>query len=557
MRAAVYARFSSDLQRSTSIDDQIATARRYAEAQGWVFLPEHVYVDSALSGASLDRPGIQALRHASQQRPRPFDVLLVDDSSRVSRDLADAVRLLQELKFAGIRVLYLSQNIDSANEQAEALVGLHGIMDGFFLKEMAAKIKRGLRGQLERGFATGGISFGYRTVPVPDPSGKTDVNGFPVLLGKRVQIVSEEARIVVQIFEWYASGLGIGRLVDRLNQEGFRGPRGRRWREGAVKWLLANEKYTGKLVWGKKTYERRPGTRQYVQRHIARDQWHVREEPDLRIVSDELWDRVQSRRASVRQQLPTSTGRTLMRGRNAAMYSRHLFSGFMTCEVCGGAIASVSGGKGSPRYGCLRAWRNGVAFCTNRLTVRAKVTDAYLLERLRAELLEPTSIRAITESLSAALNARLDRRPALLAETEAAYAAAQQRLQRLIAAIEAGVLATTLTQQIAERQAELTRLTAVRGELSEPIAQRLAIMPQWVHQQLTDVVGLLSDTPERTKTEFQRLGLKVSMQPIRRDDGRSFYRATVDTSLACLSGTTDFMPNTGATVDRSLLPTAP
>jgi DNA invertase Pin-like site-specific DNA recombinase len=83
---------------------------------------------------------------AAAQRPRPFEALLVDDSSRVARDLADAVRILQQLKFFGVRVLYLSQGIDSANEQAETLVAVHGMVDGLYLREVAAKVKRGLRG---------------------------------------------------------------------------------------------------------------------------------------------------------------------------------------------------------------------------------------------------------------------------------------------------------------------------------------------------------------------------------------------------------------------------
>src|SRR5437899_2937922 len=108
MRAATYARFSSDMQRETSIDDQLATARRYATAQGWTVLDEHVYADLAISGATLERPGIQALLAAAARLPLPFDVLLVDDSSRVSRDIADAVRILQQLKFCGVRVVYIS-----------------------------------------------------------------------------------------------------------------------------------------------------------------------------------------------------------------------------------------------------------------------------------------------------------------------------------------------------------------------------------------------------------------------------------------------------------------
>jgi site-specific DNA recombinase len=125
--------------------------------------------------------------------------LLVDDSSRVSRDLADAVRVLQELRFAGVRVIYISQNIDSADEQAETLVAVHGVVDSLYLREMAKKIKRGLAGQIGRGFATGSSTYAYRTVPVPDPSGKTDVNGYPMLLGKRAVREPDDARTIARI----------------------------------------------------------------------------------------------------------------------------------------------------------------------------------------------------------------------------------------------------------------------------------------------------------------------------------------------------------------------
>ena len=95
-----------------------------------------------------------------------------------------------------------------------------------------------------------------------------------------------------------------------------------------MKRVLANEKYTGKLIWGRKTVERKPGTRQHVERPVPRAHWRTLDRPDLRIVEDDLWSRVQARRIALRGVLP-ETGRTLMRGRNAALYSRHLFSGFM------------------------------------------------------------------------------------------------------------------------------------------------------------------------------------------------------------------------------------
>lgn len=549
LRAAAYARFSTDLQRATSIEDQVATARRYAAAHGWSFLEDHVYADAAISGVSLQRPGIQALVAAAAQRPRPFDVLLVDDSSRVSRDLADAVRLLQELKFAGVRVIYISQNIDSASEQAETLVAVHGIVDGLFLAEMAKKIKRGLAGQLERGFATGSITFGYRTVAVPDPSGKTDVNGYPVLLGKRVEVEPTEARVITQIFEWYAEGLGCGRILTRLHAERLPGPRGQRWKMGALKRLLVNERYTGQLIWGQRVHERRPGTRQKVVRTLPRAEWHVLDRPDLRIVSAALWERVQARRALVHRVLPVSADgtRTLMRGRHAHLYSRNLFGGFLRCGICGHAISTVHHGGGSPRYGCGVSHRNGVSACPNRLTIRAKVADAQLLAGLQAELLHPDTLRFSVDLLTRRLNAQIDDRPQLLAEAQAARRRVADRLQRFIHAIGEGVPPGTLTEAIAEHQAELARLDTELTELAEASQERLAVLPSWVDGQLRQVASLLTtNTPERTKMEFLRLGLRVVLHPIHEESARPFYRAVGEAMLPGLAGSRDLrqMPNT-------------
>ena len=547
MRAAIYARFSSELQRATSIEDQINVARVFATGRDWTVAHDHVYTDAALSGSSLERPGIQALLAAAARRPLPFDVLLVDDSSRVSRDLADAVRVMQQLRFLGVRVIYISQGIDSESEQAETLVAVHGMVDGLFLREMAAKIKRGLAGQLDRGFATGGRTYGYRTVPVVDPSGKTDPNGYPVLVGKRVEIAPDEARTVVQIFEWYASGLGAGRIVERLNREGHRGIRGTRWKEGAVKRALANEKYTGQLIWGQKTFDRRPGTRQLVPRSLPRSQWRTQERPDLRIVSAALWQRVQDRRRLVRGVLAADTGRTLMRGRSAALHSRHLFSGFLSCSECRGAIVVVTGGHGSPRYGCLRSWRNGVSACSNRLTIRAKIADAYLLDGLKSELTSAPTVNYVVNALTQALNQRIDDRPRLLAEAQSEREQARQRLQRLVDAIEQGVPPGTLANAINERQADVARLDAtVAGLDNDPLRQRLAVMPAWVGQQLEDLSGLLGESPERAKTEFRRLALAVTMAVVEAMP-RPFYRATVAAALPSLAGIRDL---SATTVDR-------
>jgi site-specific DNA recombinase len=532
LRVTIYARFSSELQKATSIEDQVRVARTYAQQQGWTVDESRIYSDAGISGSSIDgRPGLQALMAAAAQRPLPFDVLLVDDSSRIARDIADAIRIIQTLKFFGVRVVYISQHIDSANEQAETLVAVHGMVDSLYLREGAKKIKRGLAGQHSRGFATGAITFGYRSVPVPDPSGKIDADGRAVLLGKRLEVNPREADAVRQIFEWYAGAIGVETIVARLNRKSVHGPRGRRWRAGTVRTLLRNEKYRGLCIWGKQTVDRRPGTRQRILRDVPRDQWHVQERPELRIISDELWTRVVARRAEVRQAYDLKPGSTLVRGRNAALYSRHLFSGFLRCGVCAGAITVVSGGYGAPRYGCLRSWKNGREACTNRLTIRAKIADAALLAGLRAELLRPETVTNLTSVLATELNAALDQRPALRERAERALRDARRRLDNLIAAIEDGAGGPAVRDAIGSREADVHRLERELEALAEPLEQKLAVMPTWVRQQLEDVVGLLAETPERTKAEFKRFGVSFTLHPSYSEGARPFLRA---------QGTTDF-----------------
>ena len=106
-------------------------------------------------------------------------------------------------------------------------------------------------------------TYGYRTVGVP--SGKTDVNGQPELLGKRRVIQEAEADIVRQMFEWTARGIGVFTIIRRL-QERVPGPWGKPWTQGTIRRILRNEVYLGKLIWGRVSYERQPGTNKMVRR---------------------------------------------------------------------------------------------------------------------------------------------------------------------------------------------------------------------------------------------------------------------------------------------------
>jgi len=134
-------------------------------------LDEHVYVDEALCGVGAERPGLCRLLTAALSSSRPFDVILVDDSSRLSRNTANALGMFEKLSFAGIRLIAISQGIDSQHEQAQVLVTVHGMVDSLYVQELAKKTHRGMDGSMLRGRHTGGRIFGYDNISLGDDQG--------------------------------------------------------------------------------------------------------------------------------------------------------------------------------------------------------------------------------------------------------------------------------------------------------------------------------------------------------------------------------------------------
>ena len=79
VRAAIYARYSSDLQSAASIEDQVRICRALVDAHGWEVA--HVYSDSAMSGASIFRPGYQKLLLAAPGHG--FEIVVAEGLDRL------------------------------------------------------------------------------------------------------------------------------------------------------------------------------------------------------------------------------------------------------------------------------------------------------------------------------------------------------------------------------------------------------------------------------------------------------------------------------------------
>lgn len=239
LRAVIYARYSTDLQNTASIEDQLRLCREHAARAGWQITG--TYEDAATSGASLIRPGIQRLQQDA--RERRFDIVISEALDRLSRNQADIASFYQNLSFSGVAIETLAEGrID------EMHIGLKGTMNALFLKDLAAKTRRGLRGRVEAGKSGGSNAFGYRVLRSLTEDGE-------VKRGDR-EICDEEAAIVSRIFRSYAEGMSPNRIADLLNQEGIPGPRGRAWDKSTIHGnpkrgtgILNNEIYIGRMVW--------------------------------------------------------------------------------------------------------------------------------------------------------------------------------------------------------------------------------------------------------------------------------------------------------------------
>ena len=172
-------------------------------------------------------------------------------------------------------------------------------MNALFLKDLAQKTHRGLRGRIEAGKSAGGRCYGYDVVRRTDERGE-------IVRGERA-INPDEAAVVQRIFGMFAAGASPIAIAKTLNEKGIPGPSGRAWRDTTIRGhalrstgILRNELYIGRLVWNRLTFIRNPATGRRVSRMNAGVQLIAHDVPALRIIDQELWDRVQARLASIR-----------------------------------------------------------------------------------------------------------------------------------------------------------------------------------------------------------------------------------------------------------------
>lgn len=457
MRAAIYARYSSELQNDRSVDDQIALCRDFAGRNGYSVAA--TYDDRARTGTTtIGREGLQRL--ILDARAGKFDTVIVEALDRLSRDTEDLAGLHKRLTFAGVDIVTVHDG------RADALqVGIRGLMSTLFIADLRHKTRRGLAAVVADGRHAGGRAYGYRAVP-----------GQP----GQLEIVPGEAAVVRRIFADYVAGRSPRDIAAALNAEGVVPPRGARWVASTINGNLArahgiiqNAIYCGDIIWNKTKSVRDPETGRRIFRANPESEWKRAHNPDLIIVPADEWQAAQAEKLARGHTQPTPFRRR-----------KRILSGLLRCGCCGGGMTLKDVRPSSRRIVCS-TWRESGS-CTNSRAYPLNQIERAVIDGVLDRLRHPDALVAYVEALQTDRRAEANRR----ATAERAVTRARTALDHL----QRNLIHQRIDEDFFDREAPALRraLADAQAQLdAAPPAQIVTLHPAMIRR-LESVLAMLS-----------------------------------------------------------------
>jgi site-specific DNA recombinase len=518
LRVLVHARFSTEEQRQSSIDDQVAACRTFLQQS----LPKgtaaskimvDVITEPEVSGEIADRPGINQVWAGIEARR--WDVIIAEESSRLYRHHTKAGELFESAVDAGVRVICPSDYIDTADDDWPDrlhMCQMQHARSNFYTRQ---RIKRAHDGLWARGAAVGNTVIGYKRRPTA-PATETEPAKGPFF----DEVDEEKVPVIREVFERIAAGetaAEVAEWLDSINFAKAKWARQAKWTTYNVNSIIRRTIYRGFETYRKKVAQRKLRTGKSESVWNDEDKIQTRESPHLRIVSDALWYRanevVDGRR--VFKEPVRGAGHPL---RGTTRQRRGLLSGVLTCGICGAPM--YSHGRKDGVFRCANASKGE---CWNRAYCMRERVHPAVLEAVVNEVLSLEGVRA-------AVLARVRE----LHETGGSVATELKRLdkdekrllaaiERLTAAVEAGDGAiSSLASRLAERERELAMVRARRDEMREQ-AGRKGKLPSTAKllEHLEAVKGqLLGDEARAAVILRQLLDGPIRVIPYMRIDGK-------------------------------------
>jgi len=384
--AALYARVSSEKQKEEqTIGSQTEALKEYAQANGYMVVPEWIFQDEGYSGAILNRPDLERLRDLAAEGQ--IETILVYSPDRLSRRYAYQVLLMEEFARHGVETVFIKSPQASTPEE-QLLVQFQGMIAEYERAQIAERTRRGKKHRAKTGLVNvlSGAPYGYRYVK------KSEVSA------AYYEIVEEEAAIVREVYRWYTEeALSIGQIYRRLNALGVETRRGKStWDRSTVWAMLRNPAYQGTACFGKTEHaERKKITRLLrkrggfsprcsCSRERPREEWI--EIPVPPIIRKDIFSLARERLERNKQFSPRHTKEPT------------LLQGLLVCSECGYALYRTSTRTSKRKlyyYRCLGSddyrYPHGRK-CTNR-PIRQDYLDDVVWKQVMQLFEDPDLIR--------------------------------------------------------------------------------------------------------------------------------------------------------------------
>ena len=359
MRVWLYGRLSNDDDvMMNSLENQLEIVREYARKQGYEIVGESY--DDNVSGMRFDRKGLNQVTQAVDDGK--IDAIIVKDLSRLGRHKTQTALFIDYLRRCQVRVLSVTENIDTFCDKDDLIIGVRGLMNDFYAKDIGDKIRAGYRQKQREGIVIT-PPFGYWK----------DKNR------NEIRVNSEAAVTVQIIYSLYLQGCGQKEIARRLNAMGRKTPAQLRaekcgrefqlthktrdgqflWTYASVKNVLTEEAYTGVLNNHRREYNNGKV------KHIEKADWYRHEDFFPVIIEKEEWEQVQK---LLKQHARPANGNQ----------AKHRYVGLLNCQECRNVFIPMIrywNGKRRVEYVCRGYHRNGKSYCSSH-RIHEEVLDA-------------------------------------------------------------------------------------------------------------------------------------------------------------------------------------
>lgn len=345
MKIAAYCRVSTEKEAQIdSLEKQIEFFNEFTKKNGYELYK--LYADEGISGKQIKHRK-QFQQMMIDAKAKKFDKVVVKDVSRFARNTVDLLQSVRELKSYGVQVDFLN-NGEVMEGGSEFILTILGAMAQQESANMSKRVKFGKDITAKKGRVPN-LVFGYDKIP--DERYTLKIN-------------EEETKIVKEIFESYVyKGIGTTKIAWNLNDRGIRTKKTKsKWVQTSIVRMLKNPIYTGRVTNKKsEVTDFITGTR----KELPEEEWIVVERPEMRIISDELFNRAQELLEQRSNEFKLN---------NKREKTEYVFSTLIYCKHCGYSFRRIkrkytADGPEYIRWVCSGRNSMGVNHCPNTTVI--------------------------------------------------------------------------------------------------------------------------------------------------------------------------------------------